>query len=465
MAKRILIADDELSICQILSRFLSRNGYDTEVVHSGKQAMHLLNEKVYDLILCDYNLGDICGIEILEQVRARFPQTIVIFISGMGDIPTAVNLVKGGAYHFLTKPLYPDLILETIDHAFQEDKPTQKKSISASSPAPEPDYIKGSSPAAKRLFEYVDLVAPTDYNVIIRGETGTGKEALAQFLHKGSRRKDRSFIAIDCGSLSRDLAASELFGHQKGAFTGAQQDKKGAFELADGGTLFLDEIGNLPYETQMLLLRALQEKVLRRVGEVRERKVNVRVIVASNDNLQDLVHQKKFREDLYHRLNEFTLDAPPLRERMADLPLFVDAFMQQAAGHLGKKIAGIGREVWELLYNYSWPGNIRELQNVIKRACLLTPEDHFISEQSLPLEITAKTFCMPAIALEANSFSQREGEPQDSRLKNVILEAERNKILSVLEEVNYNKTKAAALLDIDRKTLYNKLKVINEEFK
>jgi two-component system response regulator HydG len=465
MVKRILIIDDELSICQILSNFLNRNGYDAEVAHSGMQAMQLLSGKDYDLILCDYNLGDICGIEILEQVQARFPKVIVIFISGTGDIPTAVNLVKGGAYHFLTKPLYPDLILTTIDHAFRDDKSIRAKNAGALPASPDPDYIRGTSSAANRLFEYVDLVAPTDYNVIIRGETGTGKEALAKFLHKGSQRKERPFIAIDCGSLSLELAASELFGHQKGAFTGAQQDKKGAFELADGGTLFLDEIGNLPYETQMLLLRALQEKVIRRVGEIQERKVDIRVIVASNNNLQELVHQKKFREDLYHRLNEFTLDVPPLRERMSDLPLFVGAFTRQVARHLGKKVADIAPEVWDLFYGYSWPGNIRELQNVIKRACLLTPEDEFISEGSLPLEITANLCGIGKIPGDLSANSYKEDLVEDFRLKNVILEAERNKILSVLEEVNYNKTKAAALLDIDRKTLYNKLKVINEEFK
>lgn len=466
MAKRILIIDDEVSICRILSRFLGRNGYETEEVYSGKHALQLLNAKDYDLILCDYNLGDICGMEILEQVQARFPQTIVIFISGTGDIPTAINLVKGGAYQFLTKPLYPDIILETISHAFQENKTIPGKSAPALPVAPDPDYIKGSSPAATRLFEYVNLVAPTDYNVIIRGETGTGKEALAQFLHKGSRRRDHSFIAIDCGSLSRELAASELFGHQKGAFTGAQQDKKGAFELADGGTLFLDEIGNLSYEIQMLLLRALQEKVIRRVGEIQERKVDVRVLVASNDNLQELVYQKKFREDLYHRLNEFTLDVPPLRERMADIPLFVNAFMQQAARHLGKKAPDVSPGVWDLFYSYTWPGNIRELQNVIKRACLLTPEGHSISEKSLPLEITTKGCSMHKMAAnDIPATAYKEDLTEDFRLKNVILEAERNKILSVLEEVNYNKTKAAALLDIDRKTLYNKLKLINEDSK
>jgi two-component system response regulator HydG len=463
MGRSILIVDDELSIGQILSQFLSRHGYSTSVATSGKQALKAVKDTRFDLILCDYNLGDISGMEVMQKTLELQPGTIVIFISGMDDISTVVNLIKEGAYHFLTKPLYPDLVLKTIENAFADAKPSiPSESTETYVPQNSTRYIKGKSPAAQRLFQHINLVAPTDYNVIIHGETGTGKEALAHFLHVDSKRANEPFIAIDCGSLSKELAASELFGHKKGAFTGALNDKKGAFELADGGTLFLDEIGNLPYDIQNYLLRAIQEKTVRRVGDVLETKVDVRVIAASNENLQDLVAGKKFREDLYHRLNEFTLEVPTLKERKEDIALFVEEFLRQAELHLGRKNKGLTKEVWKMFENYSWPGNIRELQNVIKRTCLLTPADEYIDSKSLPLEMTMRT--LDNTRQENNSGA--ESKPASTNgLKDAALEAERIKIYKVLEKVNYNKTKAAEILSIDRKTLYNKLKTINEELK
>lgn len=459
-SRSILIVDDEPAICQILNQFLKRHGFITTIANSGSQAFQLLKANKYDLILCDYNLGDIIGVEILNKVQQISPETIFIFISGYGDINTAVNLVKDGAYHFLTKPLYPDLILQTIENALNQTRPDNRKADHPQEPIAQAPatYIKGKSPAAIRLFQHINLVAPTTYNVIIHGDTGTGKEALAHFLHTGSNRASKPFIPIDCGSLSKELAASELFGHKKGAFTGALQDKKGAFELADGGTLFLDEIGNLPYEVQNYLLRALQEKLIRRVGDIIEVKVDVRVIVASNENLQELVQQKLFREDLYHRLNEFTLEVPTLHDRKPDLPLFVEEFIKQATANLGKKIKGITDEVNDLFNAYQWPGNIRELQNVIKRACLLTEADSLIGKQSLPLEIITPLN-------KRNKTEEVDESPivkSSLGLKDVALEAERIRIYKVLEKVNYNKTKAAELLEIDRKTLYNKLKMMKD---
>jgi len=446
--KKILIIDDDISICKILSKFLQKSGYDVTTAISGKQAFQILKKENFDLILCDYNLGDIKGLEVLSKINQLYPQSIVIFISGYGNIQTAVDLVKEGAYHFLTKPLYPDIILATIEEALSQKKPKKDKvAPKVKSTISEQGYIKGCSAAAKRLFEHVALVAPTDYSVIIHGETGTGKEALARLLHEQSSRKDRNFIAIDCGSLSKELAASELFGHLKGAFTGAMQDKKGAFEMADGGTIVLDEIGNLSYEVQMYLLRTLQEKSVRCIGEVKEKEVDVRVITASNEDLYEKVRQKSFREDLYHRLNEFKLEVPRLAERMEDLPQLVNHFIKQAETQLGKQIMGLSSSVKKLFQQYSWPGNIRELQNVIKRACLLTKDGTEINIDSLPLEIT--------------SFTESSTTSQPAELKNVILEAQKTEILRVLEKVNYNKTKAASILKIDRKTLYNKLKEID----
>jgi len=448
--KHILIIDDDISICKILSKFLQSSGYEVATAMSGKQAFQILKKKPFDLILCDYNLGDIKGLEMLAKINDLYAQSIVIFISGYGNIQTAVDLVKEGAYHFLTKPLYPDIILSTIEEALAQKKPKKealtsrhRNKISLS----QNNYVRGSSPAAIKLFEHVALVGPTDYSVIIHGETGTGKEALARLLHEQSSRKNRNFIAIDCGSLSKELAASELFGHLKGAFTGAMQDKKGAFEMADGGTIFLDEIGNLSYEVQMYLLRTLQEKSIRCIGEVKEKEVDVRVIAASNEDLYEKVRNKEFREDLYHRLNEFKLEVPKLKDRMEDLPQLAKIFISQAEQQLDKKINGINAAVKCLFEKYNWPGNIRELQNVIKRACLLTEDGSAIGVESLPLEIT--------------SFTEPESMNGPDELKNVILEAQKNEILRVLEKVNYNKTKAASLLKIDRKTLYNKLKEIN----
>ncbi len=298
------------------------------------------------------------------------------------------------------------------------------------------------------MFEHIALVAPTDYSVIIHGETGTGKEALARLLHDNSPRKKEAFIAIDCGSLGKELAGSELFGHLKGSYTGAIQDKKGAFEMADRGTIFLDEIGNLTYDVQVLLLRALQEKVVRRIGDVKEKKVDVRVIAASNEDLQLKVQNKEFREDLYHRLNDFKLEVPKLSDRKEDLFLFSEEFIRQASVHLHKKVAGLSDEVKDLFFSYSWPGNIRELQNVIKRACLLTKENGWIEKIALTLEIT----------------EQNEIDDPSSRLKDLATAVQHNKILEVLEKVKYNKSKAAEILKIDRKTLYNKLKEMGKEF-
>lgn len=450
--QNILIIDDDVDICKILRNFLAKNNYKVDIAHSGKHGFVLLKKAHYDLIICDYNLGDIRGDKILEKINENYPDTIMIFISGYGNIQTAVNLIKEGAYHFLTKPLYPDNILETIQKALSQTstnlQPANKTNQNGKKIEIPPNYIIGISKAANKLFEYISLVAPTNYSVIIQGETGTGKEALARLLHDDSPRKQEPFIAIDCGSLSKELAGSELFGHIKGSYTGAIQDKKGAFEMADGGTLFLDEIGNLSYDVQMLLLRALQEKLIRRIGDVKEKKVDVRVVAASNEDLHLKVQNKAFREDLYHRLNDFRLEVPPLRERMEDLFLFVEEFIEQACGNLQKKKLELSGEVKKLFYSYTWPGNIRELQNVIKRACLLTKENGLIEKNTLPLEITEQT---------------EISEDSSSCLKDLSNSVQHNEILKVLEKVKYNKAKAAEILKIDRKTLYNKLKEMKKE--
>ncbi|CAL1520870.1 sigma-54 dependent transcriptional regulator [Chitinophaga sp. MM2321] len=473
--KNILIIDDEINICTLLSKFLSKHGFDVDTTMTGGAALKMMKEKTFDLVLCDYRLKDTDGAQLLQDIRLINPRTIVIIITGYTDVRVAVEMVKNGAYDYLSKPLYPDEILSLVHKAFahkeSEEERLAVRPVETGS-APEAretllsrnqndkndKYVYGESEGAKELFRQIKLVAPTDYSVIIFGETGTGKESVAHLIHHHSKRNEQPFVALDCGSLSKELAASELFGHEKGSFTGAINTKIGAFEQAQGGTLFLDEISNLSYDIQVAMLRVLQEKMIRRVGSLKEIPVDVRIIVASNEKLSESVQRGKFREDLFHRFNEFTIYIPPLRERVGDLQLFVTSFVKQVERELDKSCGKISPEVWECFQQYSWPGNIRELKNVIRRACLLTPEMQEITMVALPLEMKEAFMQGP----EENHLS---GElaimVNDNDLKTVALQAEYNKIINVLKEVKYNKTKAAQLLNIDRKTLYNKLRLLN----
>lgn len=458
--KRILIIDDEVSVCTLLTRFLGRYEYHTESCTSGAAAVAILREQSFDMIFCDYRLGDMNGSELMDKIKILAPESIVIFITGNAELQTAVDLIKAGAYNYLSKPLYPDELLKMVQAAFADKEKIQPvKGQQPGMPFSSANYITGESKDARELYQNVRIVAPTNFSVIIYGETGTGKESLARLLHEGSAYKDGAFIAIDCGCLSKELAVSELFGHEKGAFTGALQSQTGAFELADNGTLFLDEIGNLNYEIQTYLLRALQEKVIRRLGGIKEITVNTRIVVASNENLAEAVKNGRFREDLYHRLNEFELSVPPLRERKADLPVFINHFLKQSAKELGKEIPGLEEQALEVLNNYDWPGNIRELKNVMRRACLLTPDGQYIQKKVLSAEVLNNLGDMKMPSGADTGIATGLGMEYD--LKNVAQRAEYDKILEVLKKVKYNKTKAAILLNIDRKTLYNKLKLID----
>jgi two-component system response regulator HydG len=314
------------------------------------------------------------------------------------------------------------------------------------------DYIIGESKEAKELFRQIDLVAPTNYSVIIYGESGSGKEAVARSIHIKSKRKDKPFVALDCGAISRELAGSELFGHEKGSFTGALAQKIGHFELANGGTLFLDEVANLPFDVQTSLLRVVQEQRMKRIGGLQEMQLDVRILVASNENLLESHRKGKFREDLYHRFNEFSINVPALRERQDDLMIFADHFLQTANRELNKNIQKFDDDVVKCFRRYYWPGNIREMKNVIKRAALLCDED-IIQSKYLPVEISnPDKFMQPENGLLHSSGTD---------LKSAAQEAEYETIVKVLKQVNYNKSKAAKLLNIDRKTLYNKMKAYN----
>jgi two-component system response regulator HydG len=312
------------------------------------------------------------------------------------------------------------------------------------------------------LYQQIEIVAPTNYSIILYGESGTGKEVIAKTIHSLSSRRDKTFVAMDCGTLSKELAGSELFGHVKGAFTGALADKEGHFELANGGTLFLDEVGNLSIDIQAALLRVIQERKFKRVGGNKEMDVDVRIIVASNENLQEAYQRGKFREDLYHRFNEFSINLPPLRHRKQDIPPFAEFFLQKTNNELGKNVSGFEPEVIEMFMNYSWPGNLREFRNVVRRAVLLTQGD-MISAITLPWEIT-NTNPLTATPEPANKEQQPPVIKKDIGLKGAASKAEYEAIMNVLKEVKFNKKKAAEVLNIDRKTLYNKLKSYEEYF-
>jgi two-component system response regulator HydG len=325
-------------------------------------------------------------------------------------------------------------------------------------------FLVGTSPRITEVYRQVDLVSPTDYSVIIYGESGTGKEVLAKTIHQRSQRKDKPFLAVDCGTLSRELAASELFGHIKGSFTGALADKEGMFEAAEGGTLFLDEVANLPMDVQITLLRVIQERKFKRVGSSKDISADVRVIVASNENLQDAYKKGKFREDLYHRFNEFSISLPPLRERKEDIAPFADFFLEKTCNELNKKLDGFDKEVIQLFHQYSWPGNLREFRNVIRRAGLLSSSG-FVTTNVLPWEIIGSENGKPeemSASEPVKNFSEIKKHPPIVDLRDAASHAEYEAIMNVLKQVSFNKTKAAEILKIDRKTLYNKIKNYEE---
>ena len=468
--KKILIVDDEVNIGLLLSKFLTRNSFDVTSATSGSSALEYLAKDSYDLVLCDYRLEDTDGKEMLIKIKENHPKTGVIIITGYSDIKLAVELIKLGAYDYITKPLYPDEILNTINKAIatqnalnaslpdtqtpeQQEKPKSNKYAHVLTD----EFVIGHSSASKDLMKQILLVAPTSYSVILMGDSGTGKESVAKAIHLNSPRKDKPFVAMDCGSLTKELAGSEFFGHEKGSFTGALYTKIGHFEMANGGTLFLDEVGNLSYDIQAALLRTVQERKIKRIGSTKEIDLDVRLIVATNENLQEAISKGKFREDLYHRFNEFSINLPPLSFRGKDILAFAEKFLQLANQELNKHVERFSPEVIECFLTYNWPGNVRELKNVVRRATLLT-ETNEIQLKALPLEISTYAKA-PALNNMAQMPSAERNRPRD--LKNAALEAEYETILKVLREVNFNKTKAAKILNIDRKTLYNKMKAID----
>ncbi len=432
----ILIVEDDITFSLMLTTWLGKKGFVVRSSSSVSDAKRRLGEEAFDLVISDLRLPDSDGIDLLKWLKSTHPSLPLIMMTSYAEIQTAVQAMKLGAADYIAKPLNPDELLGKIKELVRvEEKAPARVPVSSA-----PDlYIEGQSQAARQLYEHVRLVAPTDMSVLVTGASGTGKEYIARRIHEQSNRSKAPFVAVDCGAIPKELAASEFFGHVKGSFTGAIENKTGAFVAAQGGTIFLDEIGNLTYEVQIQLLRALQERKVKPIGSNQEIAINVRLISATNENLRQAIEKGDFREDLYHRINEFTIRIPDLKERKEDLLLFANHFLDLANSELQKDIIGFDNDTMQLFQSYSWPGNLRQMKNVIKYATLLAT-GRYITRKELPEELT-------------------ENLPSHTNIQLKNVEHERDLIRKALQECGNNKTRAAQLLGIDRKTLYNKLKI------
>lgn len=438
--KHILIVEDDTTFAVMLQTWLSKKKFSVASVSGIAAAKKTLIESSVDLVLCDLRLPDGDGIDLLEWVSNRNVNVPLIVMTSYAAIPSAVQAMKLGARDYISKPVNPEDLLQKINEVFNAGVKTGKQIPVSESVPEETNYLEGQSEAARQLYTYVKLVAPTSMSVLINGASGTGKEYVAKRIHQLSKRSEKPFVAIDCGAIPKELAASEFFGHKKGSFTGAIENKVGAFIEADGGTIFLDEIGNLSYDVQVQLLRVLQERRVKPIGTTTEVKVDVRLIAATNEDLKAAIKSGAFREDLYHRINEFTIYMPHLCERGEDIPLFANFFLDQANRELEKPVPGFLPEAMERISQYTWPGNLREMRNTVMRAALLA--------QGNPIRV------------EHLGIDMNIDKPI-----NILHDpdSERTKIVSALQKCSGNKSKAAAMLGIDRKTLYNKLKLYQIE--
>lgn len=454
--QHILIVEDDIAFGTMLQTWLRRKGFEVEKATSVGAAVKLLTGtfgKEVDLVLSDLRLPDHDGLRLLAWMHEHDINAPFIVMTNYAEVQNAVLAMKSGAADYIAKPVQPDILLQKIKDAMEQNAQQASSTIqnSTTQNAPTahnsklktqnpkltaPRHIEGKSEASRQLYSYVELVAPTPMSVLILGASGTGKEYVAHRIHELSARADKPFFALDCGAIPRDVAASEFFGHKKGAFTGADTDKRGAFEMANGGTLFLDEVGNLSYEVQVQLLRALQERRIRPVGGTQEIPIDIRLVCATNENLEEAVGEGRFREDLYHRINEFTIYMPKLSERGSDLFLFADLFIHHANEELNRTVEGFDSDAAELLASHSWPGNLRELNNVVKRAVLLTRGN----------KITTAELTQAMGQIRTDNVLQLHDE-----------DTERQRIITALQQTNGNKAKAARLLGVDRKTIYNKI--------
>lgn len=436
--KSILIVEDDITYGMMLKTWLGKQGFQVDTASNIARAQKQIEAATTDLILSDLRLPDQDGIDLLRWLGDKKLQIPLIIMTSYADIQSAVQAMKLGARDYIAKPINPDELLKKIKEAFSSSMSSQPSpKMDGHHPMPS-DYLEGESDVAKQLYNYVRLVAPTNMSVLINGASGTGKEYVAHRIHQLSKRANQPFIAIDCGAIPKELAASEFFGHVKGAFTGALTDKTGAFIEANGGTIFLDEVGNLSYEVQIQLLRALQERKIRPIGSNKEFQVDVRLVTATNENLEQAIEKGNFREDLYHRINEFTLRMPRLKDRYEDILLFANFFLDQANKEMDKQLIGFDEQASQALLAYHWPGNLRQMKNIIRRATLLATDKYITLKELSELQ--------PAGII-----------PSGIALKNE--EVEKQHILEALRQTGNNKSRAAQLLGIDRKTLYNKLKL------
>lgn len=459
MSTHILFVDDDLTFTTMLGTWLRKKGYEVTTASSVAAAVKVLQraDNVPQLVLSDLRMPDHDGLYLLQWMHAHAIHLPFIIMTSYAEVQNAVEAMKLGATDYIAKPVQPDLLLQKIDEALKASsarpvvpvtpvptetsgkKPARSAAAPADAPQPHPG-IEGHSPVARDLYRLASLVAPTPMSVLIIGASGTGKEYVAHRIHEQSPRHAGPFVALDCGALTKELAASELFGHMKGAFTGATENKTGVFEQASGGTLFLDEVGNLSYDVQVQLLRALQERRIRPVGGTEERPIDIRLVCATNENLPEAILRGAFREDLYHRINEFTLHMPLLRERGEDVLEFARYFLSQANAELNRHIVDFAPDARQALMGYAWPGNLREMRNVVVRAALLAEGAAYISAVQILLPQSA-----PASSATPLSIRPTADE-------------ELARIHEALQMTGGNKSRAAQLLGIDRKTLYNKLK-------
>ncbi len=436
--EKILIVDDEKIVRESLLHWFEEDDYDVEAAEDGETALKMFDKNKYDLLLVDMKMPGIGGLELLKKVKEIDIETIVILITAFASVPSAITALKDGAYDYVTKPVDPDELAHLVKKAL-EQKALKHENIQLKENIEEiikPDNFIGESPQMKKIFELIHTVAPTDTTVMIRGESGTGKELVAKAIHINSKRKYFPIIPVNCGAITETLLESELFGHEKGAFTGAQFKRRGKFEMADGGTIFLDEIGSISSKMQIELLRVIETRQFSRVGGNQLINSDFRVIIATNELLEDLVKQGKFREDLYYRLNVFSIVVPPLRERRTDIPILAYYFLNKFTTAMNKSIKSISKEAMDFLTNYDWPGNVRELENAIERAVVIGKENS-IHVKELPFHVS-------------NNIASENG-------KKSLASMEAKYILQVLNENNWNISRSATILEIDRVTLYNKI--------
>lgn len=447
MKAKVLIADDEPRIRKVITLLLKDEGYDVKTVENGQQAVEAVAEFLPDVVLLDQQMPLLTGVEALERIKQIRPEQVIVFVTAFGSISLAVDAVKKGAYDFIEKPFDNDKLLLTVRRAAEHSRLKGEVDILKSHLNNKKISIIGETTGLRQVIAQVKRVAETDATVLIHGESGTGKELIARTVHTESKRAMNPFVAINCGAIPLALMESELFGHEKGAFTDAKEMQQGTFERANGGTLFLDEIGELPMDAQVKLLRVLEERKITRVGGKKAIPVNVRIVAATNRNLDDEVKKGRFRLDLLFRLNVFTVTLPPLRERKEDIPLLVDYFIAKHNKALNLSIQSISRQAMDMLCSYDWPGNVRDLENAIQSAMILSPEG-VIQTAHLPLRV--------------KGYEQTESigtvPSEGSSIKDVNAQVEKELILETLKKNNFNRTLTAEALNISRKTLFNKMR-------